>query len=248
MRAWPGRGWKWRVEGLWVSSVLPGTAAQPWVDWVPRQSQRFGWLVVISHSEYRDEMLGFDQGRASSENSKFLARTWGLMEVMQDTKKDAGGKKTWWEPLLKWRFGWLLLQHGLLLNGNFDLTRFFKNKILSYVLWSRLKPCFCFFPSQKCVFCHGKSANQNRGACIQCSYENCATSFHVTCAQIAGVVMTPADWPYVVTVTCHRHKRVNTKVRTIQEKQLLHISVLQHSFYRLRDICGSGLEIRSVCF
>lgn len=66
----------------------------------------------------------------------------------------------------------------------------------------------------KCVFCHGKNANQNRGACIQCSYENCATSFHVTCAQIAGVVMTPADWPYVVSVTCHRHKRVTPKPRT----------------------------------
>uniref|UniRef100_A0A7N8XFN5 Lysine-specific demethylase 4B n=1 Tax=Mastacembelus armatus TaxID=205130 RepID=A0A7N8XFN5_9TELE len=59
----------------------------------------------------------------------------------------------------------------------------------------------------KCVFCHGKIAHQNRGACIQCSYENCATSFHVTCAQIAGVIMTPADWPYVVSVTCHKHKR-----------------------------------------
>uniref|UniRef100_A0AAQ5Y432 [histone H3]-trimethyl-L-lysine(9) demethylase n=1 Tax=Amphiprion ocellaris TaxID=80972 RepID=A0AAQ5Y432_AMPOC len=63
----------------------------------------------------------------------------------------------------------------------------------------------------KCVFCHGKTANQNRGACIQCSYENCATSFHVTCAQIAGVIMTPADWPYVVSVTCHRHKRATPK-------------------------------------
>uniref|UniRef100_A0A8C4IPZ9 Lysine-specific demethylase 4B n=1 Tax=Dicentrarchus labrax TaxID=13489 RepID=A0A8C4IPZ9_DICLA len=58
----------------------------------------------------------------------------------------------------------------------------------------------------KCVFCHRKNANQNRGACIQCSHKNCATSFHVTCAQIAGVVMTPADWPYVVSVTCHKHK------------------------------------------
>ncbi|XP_044056520.1 lysine-specific demethylase 4B [Siniperca chuatsi] len=66
----------------------------------------------------------------------------------------------------------------------------------------------------KCVFCHGKNANQNRGACIQCSYENCATSFHVTCAQIAGVVMKPADWPYVVSVTCHRHKRATPKPRT----------------------------------
>ncbi|TNM87823.1 hypothetical protein fugu_006044, partial [Takifugu bimaculatus] len=40
----------------------------------------------------------------------------------------------------------------------------------------------------KCVLCH----RQNRGACIQCSQEKCATSFHVTCAQLAGVAMTPA--------------------------------------------------------
>ncbi|XP_078114878.1 lysine-specific demethylase 4B isoform X2 [Sander vitreus] len=68
----------------------------------------------------------------------------------------------------------------------------------------------------KCVFCHGKTANQNHGACIQCSFENCATSFHVTCAQIAGVVMTPADWPYVVSVTCQKHKskKVPPKPRT----------------------------------
>ncbi|KAM8874724.1 lysine-specific demethylase 4B isoform 1-T2 [Spinachia spinachia] len=66
----------------------------------------------------------------------------------------------------------------------------------------------------KCVFCHGKTANQNRGACIQCSHDNCATSFHVTCAQIAGVVMTPADWPYVVSVTCQKHKRVSSKHKT----------------------------------
>uniref|UniRef100_A0AAQ4P003 Lysine-specific demethylase 4B n=1 Tax=Gasterosteus aculeatus aculeatus TaxID=481459 RepID=A0AAQ4P003_GASAC len=65
----------------------------------------------------------------------------------------------------------------------------------------------------KCVFCHGKTANQNRGACIQCSHDNCATSFHVTCAQLAGVVMTPADWPYVVSVTCQKHKRGSSKVR-----------------------------------
>nr|XP_019954052.1 PREDICTED: lysine-specific demethylase 4B-like isoform X1 [Paralichthys olivaceus] len=66
----------------------------------------------------------------------------------------------------------------------------------------------------KCVFCHGKNSSPNRGACIQCSNENCATSFHVTCAQIAGVVMKPADWPYVVSVTCHRHTKVTTKSRS----------------------------------
>uniref|UniRef100_A0A8C7ZBC2 [histone H3]-trimethyl-L-lysine(9) demethylase n=1 Tax=Oryzias sinensis TaxID=183150 RepID=A0A8C7ZBC2_9TELE len=63
----------------------------------------------------------------------------------------------------------------------------------------------------RCVFCHSKSSNQNRGACIQCTYENCATSFHVTCAQIAGVLMKPADWPYVVSVICQKHKKAPPK-------------------------------------
>uniref|UniRef100_A0A8C5DRD6 Lysine-specific demethylase 4B n=1 Tax=Gouania willdenowi TaxID=441366 RepID=A0A8C5DRD6_GOUWI len=70
----------------------------------------------------------------------------------------------------------------------------------------------------KCVFCHGNSANQNRGACIQCSHENCATSFHVTCAQIAGINMKPADWPYVVSVTCHKHKKFMQKGPTLGQK------------------------------
>lgn len=87
-------------------------------------------------------------------------------------------------------------------------------------MWEELGIClpsgwakvYFLFPLQKCVFCHSKSASQNRGACIQCSQEKCATSFHVTCAQIAGVAMTPADWPYVVSVTCHKHKKVPSKV------------------------------------
>ncbi|XP_034035061.1 LOW QUALITY PROTEIN: lysine-specific demethylase 4B [Thalassophryne amazonica] len=65
----------------------------------------------------------------------------------------------------------------------------------------------------KCVYCYGKNTSQNQGACIQCSYENCATSFHVTCAHIAGVVMKPADWPYVVSVSCHRHIKAMQKTR-----------------------------------
>ncbi|XP_033847886.1 lysine-specific demethylase 4B [Periophthalmus magnuspinnatus] len=65
----------------------------------------------------------------------------------------------------------------------------------------------------KCVYCLGQNFHQNRGACIQCSHENCATSFHVTCAQIAGVIMKPADWPYVVSVTCHKHKKAPPKPR-----------------------------------
>ncbi|XP_035379055.1 lysine-specific demethylase 4B isoform X1 [Electrophorus electricus] len=66
--------------------------------------------------------------------------------------------------------------------------------------------------SLKCIFCY-KTTKHICGACIQCSYENCSTSFHVTCAHLAGVVMKPADWPYVVSVTCHKHKQTNLKVK-----------------------------------
>ncbi|XP_013923121.1 PREDICTED: lysine-specific demethylase 4B-like [Thamnophis sirtalis] len=44
------------------------------------------------------------------------------------------------------------------------------------------------------------------GACIQCSSEHCSTSFHVTCAHAAGVPIEPDDWPYVVSITCLKHK------------------------------------------
>ncbi|KAH0520515.1 Lysine-specific demethylase 4C [Microtus ochrogaster] len=51
------------------------------------------------------------------------------------------------------------------------------------------------------------------GACIQCSYGRCPASFHVTCAHAAGVLMEPDDWPYVVNITCFRH-RVNSNVKS----------------------------------
>ncbi|KAL4634777.1 lysine-specific demethylase 4B-like [Arapaima gigas] len=66
--------------------------------------------------------------------------------------------------------------------------------------------------SLKCLYCH-KTTKETRGACIQCSFENCSTSFHVTCAHNAGVLMKPADWPYLVSVTCHKHKPNNVKSR-----------------------------------
>ncbi|KAL2090227.1 hypothetical protein ACEWY4_014915 [Coilia grayii] len=68
--------------------------------------------------------------------------------------------------------------------------------------------------SLMCVYCH-KPDRPPCGACIQCSHENCSTSFHVTCAQLAGVLMKPADWPYVVSVTCQKHKQTN---QTIQKR------------------------------
>ncbi|EHH59098.1 Lysine-specific demethylase 4B [Macaca fascicularis] len=42
----------------------------------------------------------------------------------------------------------------------------------------------------KCVYCR-KRMKKVSGACIQCSYEHCSTSFHVTCAHAAGVLMEP---------------------------------------------------------
>ncbi|XP_059400170.1 lysine-specific demethylase 4B-like isoform X2 [Carassius carassius] len=73
--------------------------------------------------------------------------------------------------------------------------------------------------SLKCVYCH-KTTKQIFGACIQCSLDNCSTSFHVTCALLAGVVMKPADWPYVVSVTCHKHKQTNQKVCSHHRRDL----------------------------
>ncbi|XP_006881418.1 PREDICTED: lysine-specific demethylase 4C [Elephantulus edwardii] len=57
----------------------------------------------------------------------------------------------------------------------------------------------------KCMFCRGR-VKKVSGACIQCSYGRCPASFHVTCAHAAGVLMEPDDWPYVVNITCFRHK------------------------------------------
>uniref|UniRef100_A0A3Q3W3B0 [histone H3]-trimethyl-L-lysine(9) demethylase n=1 Tax=Mola mola TaxID=94237 RepID=A0A3Q3W3B0_MOLML len=51
------------------------------------------------------------------------------------------------------------------------------------------------------------------GACIQCSCGRCPTSFHVTCAHAAGVTMEPDDWPYVVSITCHRHQSRSSSAR-----------------------------------
>ncbi|MBZ3881605.1 Lysine-specific demethylase 4B [Sciurus carolinensis] len=61
----------------------------------------------------------------------------------------------------------------------------------------------------KCVYCR-KRMKKVSGACIQCSYEHCSTSFHVTCAHAAGVLMEPDDWPYVVSITCLKHKEGHT--------------------------------------
>ncbi|XP_016411327.1 lysine-specific demethylase 4B-like [Sinocyclocheilus rhinocerous] len=98
--------------------------------------------------------------------------------------------------------------------------------------------------SLKCVYCH-KTTKQIFGACIQCSLDNCSTSFHVTCALLAGVVMKPADWPYVVSVTCHKHKKTNQKVKSGSRELSLGQEVIGRSsngwFYRC-TITGIGTQ------
>ncbi|XP_034358121.1 lysine-specific demethylase 4C isoform X2 [Arvicanthis niloticus] len=64
----------------------------------------------------------------------------------------------------------------------------------------------------KCIFCRQR-VKRISGACIQCSYGRCPASFHVTCAHAAGVLMEPDDWPYVVNITCFRH-RINSNVKS----------------------------------
>uniref|UniRef100_A0A8C5LSX1 [histone H3]-trimethyl-L-lysine(9) demethylase n=1 Tax=Leptobrachium leishanense TaxID=445787 RepID=A0A8C5LSX1_9ANUR len=69
----------------------------------------------------------------------------------------------------------------------------------------------------KCIFCRQK-VKEAYGACIQCSYGRCPTSFHVTCAHAAGVLMEPDDWPFVVYITCFRHL-INQNVRSKAAKK-----------------------------
>jgi hypothetical protein len=69
-------------------------------------------------------------------------------------------------------------------------------------------------PLQKCIYCR-KRMKRVSGACIQCSYEHCSTSFHVTCAHAAGVLMEPDDWPYVVSITCLKHRASGAGVSAV---------------------------------
>ncbi|XP_056247654.1 lysine-specific demethylase 4A isoform X3 [Seriola aureovittata] len=58
----------------------------------------------------------------------------------------------------------------------------------------------------KCVYCRKRMKREVTGCCVQCSHGRCSTAFHPTCAQAAGILMHPDDWPFVVFVTCHRHR------------------------------------------
>uniref|UniRef100_A0AAX7SI07 [histone H3]-trimethyl-L-lysine(9) demethylase n=1 Tax=Astatotilapia calliptera TaxID=8154 RepID=A0AAX7SI07_ASTCA len=58
----------------------------------------------------------------------------------------------------------------------------------------------------KCVYCRKRIKREVKGCCVQCSHGRCSTAFHPTCAQAAGVLMHPDDWPFIVFITCHRHR------------------------------------------
>ncbi|KAM8849635.1 lysine-specific demethylase 4A-like isoform 2-T2 [Spinachia spinachia] len=58
----------------------------------------------------------------------------------------------------------------------------------------------------KCAYCRKRMKREVNGCCVQCSHGRCSTAFHPTCAQAAGMLMNPDDWPFTVFITCHRHK------------------------------------------
>uniref|UniRef100_A0A3Q1J9B3 [histone H3]-trimethyl-L-lysine(9) demethylase n=1 Tax=Anabas testudineus TaxID=64144 RepID=A0A3Q1J9B3_ANATE len=58
----------------------------------------------------------------------------------------------------------------------------------------------------KCSYCRKRMKREVTGCCVQCSHGRCSTAFHPTCAQAAGVLMHPDDWPFIVFITCHRHR------------------------------------------
>nr|XP_014342855.1 PREDICTED: lysine-specific demethylase 4A [Latimeria chalumnae] len=98
----------------------------------------------------------------------------------------------------------------------------------------------------KCIFCK-KRRKRLAGCCVQCSHGRCPTSFHVTCAQAAGVMMQPDDWPFVVFITCFRHRspsqleRRKAALREIMVGQTV-ISKHKNSRYYQCEVVGMTKE------
>ncbi|KAB0391370.1 hypothetical protein E2I00_005218 [Balaenoptera physalus] len=91
----------------------------------------------------------------------------------------------------------------------------------------------------KCVFCK-KRRKRTAGCCVQCSHGRCPTAFHVSCAQAAGVMMQPDDWPFVVFITCFRHKIPN-----LEDHFLCRLSIYCVSKYFLKR-CASWRLLMSM--
>ncbi|XP_032937921.1 lysine-specific demethylase 4B isoform X2 [Catharus ustulatus] len=102
----------------------------------------------------------------------------------------------------------------------------------------------------RCVYCR-KRMKKVSGACVQCSYEHCSTSFHVTCAHAAGVPMEPDDWPYVVSITCFKHKAANQNAVSRREVALGQAVITKNRnglYYRCRVIGSSTQTFYEVNF
>uniref|UniRef100_G3THP0 Lysine-specific demethylase 4B n=1 Tax=Loxodonta africana TaxID=9785 RepID=G3THP0_LOXAF len=102
----------------------------------------------------------------------------------------------------------------------------------------------------KCVYCR-KRMKRVSGACIQCSYEHCSTSFHVTCAHAAGVLMEPDDWPYVVSITCFKHKTGAHTVQSLRAVTLGQMVITKNRnglYYRCRVIGAATQTLYEVNF
>ncbi|XP_012660015.1 lysine-specific demethylase 4B isoform X2 [Otolemur garnettii] len=102
----------------------------------------------------------------------------------------------------------------------------------------------------KCVYCR-KRMKRVSGACIQCSYERCSTSFHVTCAHAAGVLMEPDDWPYVVSITCLKHKAGGHPVQLLRAVSLGQVVITKNRnglYYRCRVIGTTAQTFYEVNF
>ncbi|XP_051033551.1 lysine-specific demethylase 4B isoform X3 [Phodopus roborovskii] len=102
----------------------------------------------------------------------------------------------------------------------------------------------------KCVYCR-KRMKRVSGACIQCSYEHCSTSFHVTCAHAAGVLMEPDDWPYVVSITCLKHRAGGAGgqlLRTVSLGQVVITKNRNGLYYRCRVIGTTAQTFYEVNF
>ncbi|XP_034038547.1 lysine-specific demethylase 4A-like [Thalassophryne amazonica] len=84
----------------------------------------------------------------------------------------------------------------------------------------------------KCVYCKKRMKREVNGCCVQCSHGRCSTAFHPTCAQAAGVLMHPDDWPFVVFITCHRHRAPVLPERNKESMQELRVGQRVISKYR----------------
>ncbi|XP_041447462.1 lysine-specific demethylase 4B isoform X2 [Xenopus laevis] len=91
----------------------------------------------------------------------------------------------------------------------------------------------------KCIYCRRKIRKEG-GACVQCSVDRCSTSFHVTCAYTAGITMEPDDWPYIVSITCFKHRYSFSREVSIGQSV---ISRNRNGLYYRCQVIGSATQI-----